>query len=74
MKAYLKSTMSVDLTRVEMDVRGGNWGHVEFEGDSLAFKTPSNLTALEIPLSDIAQVRSRPRCLSAAVWATRRPD
>lgn len=51
---FFKSKYSHDLSEKELSVKGWNWGTAKFAGSILSFDV-NNLTAFEIPLSNVSQ-------------------
>lgn len=51
---FFKSKYSQDLLEKELSVKGWNWGTAKFTGSILSFDV-NNLTAFEIPLSNVSQ-------------------
>uniref|UniRef100_A0A0B7A0T5 FACT complex subunit SSRP1 n=1 Tax=Arion vulgaris TaxID=1028688 RepID=A0A0B7A0T5_9EUPU len=49
---FISNFYSVSLEKVDMSLKGWNWGSVDFEGNSLNFKVENNL-AFEIPLTNV---------------------
>ncbi|CAL1528533.1 unnamed protein product [Lymnaea stagnalis] len=49
---FISSYYSVGLEKVDMSLKGWNWGTADFEGNSLNFKI-DNILAFEIPLTNV---------------------
>ncbi|CAG5125389.1 unnamed protein product [Candidula unifasciata] len=49
---FISNNYAVSLEKVDLSLKGWNWGSVDFEGSSLNFKV-ENIPAFEIPLTNV---------------------